>query len=123
MAGLMRARFLGNCLPCLIGSLPLTDYSQAADLVWEHTPEIPLWVQLPKVPSESITRQFAAGLPGLGEEGGRVYVDAGCGTRDRPVKADRAVPDYAGLRYGEPERGACPESLAADPGAVEPDQK
>jgi methionine synthase II (cobalamin-independent) len=43
--------------------------------VWEHTPEIPLWVQLPKVPGESITRQFAAGMPGLTEEGGRAFVD------------------------------------------------
>jgi methionine synthase II (cobalamin-independent) len=68
-------RFEGNCLPCLIGSLPLTDYAQAARLVWEHTPEIPLWVQLPKVPGESMTRQFAAGLPGLAEEGGRTFVD------------------------------------------------
>jgi hypothetical protein len=41
------SRFEGNCLPCLIGSLPFTDYVQAAGLVWEYTPEIPLWVQLP----------------------------------------------------------------------------
>jgi len=68
-------RFEGSCLPCLIGSLPLTDYTQAARLVWEYTPEIPLWVQLPKVPGESITRQFAAGMPGLAEESGRAFVD------------------------------------------------
>jgi methionine synthase II (cobalamin-independent) len=71
----MTSCFEGNCLPCLIGSLPFTDYVQAADLVWQHTPEIPLWVQLPKVPGESITRQFAAGMPGLAEEGGRAFVD------------------------------------------------
>jgi methionine synthase II (cobalamin-independent) len=69
------SRFEGNCLPCLIGSLPFTDYVQAAGLVWEYTPEIPLWVQLPKVPGESITRQFAAGMPGLTEEGGRPFID------------------------------------------------
>jgi methionine synthase II (cobalamin-independent) len=68
-------RFEGHCRPCLIGSLPLTDYAQAARLVWEYTPEIPLWVQLPKMPGESITRQFAAGMPGLAEEGGRALVD------------------------------------------------
>jgi len=71
----MTSPFEGNCLPCLIGSLPLTDYIQAADLVWEHTPEIPLWVQLPKVPGESITHQFAAGMPGLAEEDGRAFID------------------------------------------------
>ncbi|MFO7710064.1 MAG: hypothetical protein R6V84_17995 [Desulfobacterales bacterium] len=64
-------------MPCLIGSLPLTDYAEAARLVWEHTPEIPLWVQLPKMPGESITRQFAAGMPGLTEEGGRALIDTG----------------------------------------------
>ncbi len=73
---MMTTRFEGNCLPCLIGSLPLTDYVQAARLVWEHTPEVPLWVQLSKVPGESITRQFAAGMPGLAEEGGRAFIDA-----------------------------------------------
>jgi methionine synthase II (cobalamin-independent) len=71
----MIPRFEGNCLPCLIGSLPLTDYVQAAGLVWEHTPEIPLWVQLPKVPGERITQQFAAGMPGLAEEDGRAFID------------------------------------------------
>jgi methionine synthase II (cobalamin-independent) len=69
------SRFEGNCLPCLIGSLPLRDYAQAAGLVWEYTPEIPLWVQLPKVPGESITQQFAAGMPGLKEENGRPFID------------------------------------------------
>lgn len=68
--------FKGNCRSCLIGSLPLTDYAEAARLVWEHTPEIPLWVQLPKVPGEGMTRQFAAGMPGLVEEGGRAFIDA-----------------------------------------------
>ncbi len=71
----MALSFKGNCLPCLIGSLPLTNYVEAARLVWEHTPEIPLWVQLPKMPGESITRQFAAGMPGLTEEGGRALID------------------------------------------------
>lgn len=71
----MVSTFKGNCLPCLIGSLPLTDYIEAARLVWEHTPEIPLWAQLPKMPGESITRQFAAGMPGLTEEAGRALVD------------------------------------------------
>lgn len=68
--------FKGDCRPCLIGSLPLTDYAEAARLVWEHTPEIPLWVQLPKMPGEGMTRQFAAGMPGLVEEAGRAFVDA-----------------------------------------------
>jgi methionine synthase II (cobalamin-independent) len=73
----MRPSFPANGLPLLIGSLPLTDYRRAAELVWRFTPEIPLWVQLPRLPGETITRQFAAGLPGLREADGRAVVDPG----------------------------------------------
>jgi hypothetical protein len=31
----------------LIGSLPLADHGQAADLILEYTPQIPFWAQLP----------------------------------------------------------------------------
>jgi methionine synthase II (cobalamin-independent) len=71
----MIAPFQGKAWPLLIGSLPLTDAAQAAALVWEYTPEIPLWVQLPKLPGENIIDQFAPGLPGLQHEGGRTWVD------------------------------------------------
>jgi methionine synthase II (cobalamin-independent) len=71
----MPSTFKGNGLPVLIGSLPLTDHAQAADLVWRYTPEIPLWAQLPKRPGETITRQFAAGFPGLREASGRAFID------------------------------------------------
>lgn len=71
----MKTTLNGNGLPLLIGSLPLTDYRKAADLVWQYTPDIPLWVQLPRRPGETITRQFAAGMPGLREENGRAVVD------------------------------------------------
>ncbi len=70
-----RPRFEGHALPCLIGSLPLTDYAEAAAWVERFTPEIPLWVQLPKLPGEGITRQFAAGMPGLTVSGERVFID------------------------------------------------
>ena len=70
-----RIRFEGHALPCLIGSLPLTDYGEAADWVERFTPEIPLWVQLPRLPGEVITRQFAAGMPGLTVTGERVFID------------------------------------------------
>jgi len=73
----MRPAFKADGLPLLIGSLPLADYRRAAELVWRTTPEIPLWVQLPRLPGETITRQFAAALPGLREEGGRAVVDPG----------------------------------------------
>jgi methionine synthase II (cobalamin-independent) len=73
----MPTPFRADGLPLLIGSLPLTDYRRAAELVWRITPEIPLWVQLPHLPGETITRQFAAALPGLREVDGRAVVDPG----------------------------------------------
>jgi methionine synthase II (cobalamin-independent) len=61
----MQTRFHAGCLPALIGSLPLTDHRKAADWVWAHTPDIPVWIQLPAHPKESMLLQFAAGMPGL----------------------------------------------------------
>ncbi len=67
--------FQPNCLPLLIGSLPLGDHEAAANLVFESTPEIPLWVQLPVYPEEGMIRQFAPGMPGLSIDGDKVRVD------------------------------------------------
>ncbi|MBW2654785.1 MAG: hypothetical protein JRC91_07590 [Deltaproteobacteria bacterium] len=39
--------FKANGLPLLIGSLPMDSHEEAAKLVLDHTPDIPLWVQLP----------------------------------------------------------------------------
>ncbi len=60
--------FIPNARPLLIGSLPLEDHAKALDLVFEHTPEIPLWVQLPKFKEEGMIRQFMYGLPGVAEK-------------------------------------------------------
>ncbi len=57
--------FIPNCLPVLIGSLPLTDHGEALRLILSHTPDIPLWPQLPKNPREGMIRQFLSGFPGL----------------------------------------------------------
>ncbi len=59
----------------LIGSLPLKDHRKATDLVWEYTPQIPSWVQLPIYPEELMVPQFAGGLPGLQTGEGRTVVD------------------------------------------------
>jgi hypothetical protein len=57
--------FLPNCLPILIGSLPLHNHGEALQLILSSTPEIPLWPQLPKNPREGMVRQFLSGFPGL----------------------------------------------------------
>lgn len=71
----MPKTFQADGRPLLIGSLPLDDHARALDLVLAHTPEIPLWVQLPSHRAEGMLVQFAAGLPGLTVTPERVWVD------------------------------------------------
>jgi hypothetical protein len=68
--------FTPNCLPVLIGSLPLTSHAHALRLILDHTPEIPLWPQLPKNPREGMLRQFLSGFPGLVDDGVRFWIDS-----------------------------------------------
>ncbi len=67
--------FTPNARPLLIGSLPLENHTQALDLVFAHTPEIPLWVQLPKFREEGMIRQFMYGLPGVAEKDDTWFID------------------------------------------------
>jgi len=67
--------FQPNCLPLLIGSLPLTDHLEAQRLILEYTPEIPLWPQLPGYPEEGMLAQFLPGLPGLTTAGKKTHID------------------------------------------------
>jgi len=57
--------FKPNGLPLLIGSLPMDSHEKATRLVMEHTPDIPLWVQLPHNREEGMIPQFLPGLPGF----------------------------------------------------------
>ncbi len=59
----------------LIGSLPLKDHQAASRMVYDHTPEIPLWVQLPAFKKEGMMVQFLSGLPGLTPKGDDYYID------------------------------------------------
>jgi hypothetical protein len=72
--------FTPRCLPVLIGSLPLFDHFEAARIILEYTPEIPLWPQLPKNEREGMVRQFLTGFPGLREEEKRFWIDTGKST-------------------------------------------
>ncbi len=75
-------KFQPSCLPTLIGSLPIKDHQEAADLVLQYTPEIPLWVQLPFYSEEGMLAQFVPGMPGLKNEGGKIFVDSSSDTFD-----------------------------------------
>ena len=66
--------FQANCLPILIGSLPLTDHHQALKEILKATPDIPLWPQLPKLPREGMVRQFLNGFPGLQQKDNRFWI-------------------------------------------------
>lgn len=69
------SQFMPNCLPLLIGSLPLESHADATELIFEFTPEIPLWPQLPAYKEEGMIPQFVPGLPGVTEIEGKVFVD------------------------------------------------
>jgi hypothetical protein len=71
------ASFTPNGLPLLIGSLPLDDHDGALDMVFDHTPDIPLWVQLPKYREEGMVRQFLPGMPGLSEKNDTWFINTG----------------------------------------------
>ncbi|TKB27944.1 hypothetical protein FCL47_00155 [Desulfopila sp. IMCC35006] len=68
-------QFMPNCLPLLIGSLPLKDHSEATELIFDFTPQIPLWPQLPVYKEEGMILQFIPGLPGIREANGKTYID------------------------------------------------
>lgn len=71
----MPATFEPRLLATTLGSLPHRDVERATALILGYTPDIPAWVQFPKL-GESMMRQFNDGLPGLTEVGGAAFVDA-----------------------------------------------
>lgn len=71
----MGEKFQANCLPVLIGSLPMDDHTKALKLVLEYTPEIPLWVQLPAYKEEGMMVQFLPGMPGQVMKENKVFVN------------------------------------------------
>ena len=64
-----------SCLPVLIGSLPIKNHLEALQMIMAHTPQIPLWPQLPKLPKEGMVQQFMDGFPGLTEQGNAISVN------------------------------------------------
>lgn len=71
----MTTNFYPNGLPLLIGSLPLRDHVESVKLVFQYTPEIPLWVQLPAHKEEGMISQFQPGFPGLVTKNDKYFVN------------------------------------------------
>jgi hypothetical protein len=69
------SHFKPRCLPLLIGSLPTRSHQEATELIFQYTPELPLWPQLPAFQEEGMVRQFLPGLPGITEALGKLYID------------------------------------------------
>lgn len=65
-----------NCLPVLVGSLPINDHTTAMEMILEYTPQIPIWPQLPVYPAEGMVSQFIAGLPGVDECDGTTFINS-----------------------------------------------
>ena len=64
-----------NCLPALVGSLPIDDHSKAMEIILRYTPQIPLWPQLPINPMEGMVAQFISGLPGIDDCDGTIFIN------------------------------------------------
>ena len=95
----MSANFQAKALPLLIGSLPLKDHTEALELVFEHTPEIPLWIQLPAFPQEQMIPQFMPGLPGLLRKNDKIFIDTDAENFDDQVL--EFYEDYMAVIDGE----------------------
>lgn len=68
--------FEADCRPVLIGSLPHLEHGAAVRLIFDHTPQIPIWPQLPHYRNEGMMLQFLAGLPGITQKEDRVFIDS-----------------------------------------------
>jgi len=76
-----------DCLPLLIGSMPLNDHVAASRLIMEHTPAVPVWAQLPVFPEEGMVPQFLPGMPAVAEKNGKTYIDTASETFDADLLA------------------------------------
>ncbi len=83
----MKPKFKPDCLPLLIGSMPVTDHQQAADLAFKYTPDLPLWVQLPHFSVEGMVPQFLPGLPAVSKKDDRTYIDTAAESFDSELLA------------------------------------
>ncbi len=72
----MTIDFRPGALAAWIGSLPMNDHEEAVRVMLEYSPDIPLWVQLPRFPAEGMVAQFSRGMPGLTAKEGRLCVDS-----------------------------------------------
>ncbi len=95
----MKSNFKANGYSVLIGSIPIDNHKEAAELVFRHTPEIPLWVQLPIYKEEGMIAQFLSGMPGLVHVDGKDFIDTGNGAFDNDLI--KFYESYMAVEQGE----------------------
>jgi methionine synthase II (cobalamin-independent) len=83
----MAITFSADGLPLLIGSLPLHSHTEGVELVFQYTPEIPLWVQLPAFKEEGMISQFQPGFPGLTVKAKKSFIDTSDPSFDKEILA------------------------------------
>lgn len=72
--------FKPNLHPMLIGSMPLNDHGLAMEQVARYTPDIPLWIQLPRQSAdEQMILQFMHGMPGYTATDDQRFIDTADG--------------------------------------------
>lgn len=108
----MKTTFLPGALPAWIGSLPITDHEEAVRLMLAYTPEIPIWIQLPKNANEKMVEQFAPGMPGLETAGGKLHINPKSETFDGEQLA--FFEDYMAVTDGGMDIVGSRFSLSAD---------
>ncbi|NQT68516.1 MAG: hypothetical protein HQ552_02940 [Desulfobacteraceae bacterium] len=94
-------KFQPNGLPVLIGSLPMDDHDEAVNLMLEHTPQIPLWIQLPVYKQEGMTAQFLPGFPGLVTVNDKSFIDTAVDDFDNQLLS--FYEEYMAVTEGEKE--------------------
>lgn len=68
--------FQPNLHPMLIGSMPLDNHAAAMEQVARYTPDIPLWIQLPRQSAdEQMIPQFMHGMPGYTATDDQRFID------------------------------------------------
>ena len=96
--------FKAQCLPLLIGSLPVSDHAQATEIILQYTPEIPIWPQLPVHKEEGMLVQFLSGFPGETERDGKVFIDSEAASFDDDFLAFYS--DYIEVTEGGADLGS-----------------
>lgn len=105
--------FEPRCLATTLGSLPHTDVAYGTRLMFECTPDIPAWAQFPRRTwRETMMVQFTEGLPGLVENGERIYFDTAA-----PDFTEQLTDFYAGyLAVTEEGDALALDSFGLSPG-------